>query len=74
VHDLPENRDSVAITRAIIQMGRSLGLRVTAEGVETEAQRDFLTAQGCDDLQGLLISEPLARDAFEAWVSARRGP
>ena len=74
VHDLPENRDSVAITRAIIQMGRSLGLRVTAEGVETEAQRDFLTAQGCDDLQGLLISEPLSRDAFEAWVLARRGP
>ena len=54
-------------------MGRSLGLRVTAEGVETEAQRDFLTAQGCDDLQGLLISEPLSRDAFEAWVLARRG-
>ena len=72
VHDLPENRDSVAITRAIIQMGRSLGLRVTAEGVETEAQRDFLTAQGCDELQGLLVSKPLSRDAFEAWVAARR--
>ena len=39
VHDLPGNRDSAAITRAIIQMGRSLGITVIAEGVETEAQR-----------------------------------
>ena len=71
VHDLPANRDSAAITRAIIQMGRSLGMTVIAEGVETEAQRDFLAAQGCDELQGLLISEPLPQDAFEAWVVAR---
>ena len=68
VHDLPDNRDSAAITRAIIQMGRSLGITVMAEGVELEAQRDFLAAQGCDELQGLLISPPLPRHEFEAWV------
>jgi len=74
VHDLPDNRDSAAITRAIIQMGRSLGITVMAEGVELEAQRDFLAAQGCDELQGLLISPPLPRIEFEAWVmSAPRG-
>ena len=72
VHDLPANRDSAAITRAIIQMGRSLGLTVIAEGVETEAQCDFLAEQGCDELQGMLISPPLPQAAFEAWVAQRQ--
>jgi len=72
VHDLPDNRDSAAITRAIIQMGRSLGITVMAEGVELESQREFLAAQGCDELQGLLISPPLPLAAFEAWVLAHR--
>ena len=72
VHDLPANRDSAAIARAIIQMGRSLGLTVIAEGVETEAQRDFLATQGCDELQGMLISAPLPQAEFEAWVLQRQ--
>lgn len=72
VHDLPDNRDSAAITRAIIQMGRNLGMTVIAEGVETEAQRAFLAAHGCDELQGLLISAPLPQAEFEAWVMKRR--
>jgi len=72
VHDLPDNRDSAAITRAIIQMGRNLGMTVIAEGVETEAQRAFLAAHGCDELQGLLISAPLPQAEFESWVAARR--
>ncbi len=71
VHDLPDNRDSAAITRAIIQMSRSLGLTVLAEGVETEAQRAFLAEHGCHELQGLLISPPLPRAEFEAWVLQR---
>jgi EAL domain-containing protein (putative c-di-GMP-specific phosphodiesterase class I) len=72
VHDLPDNRDSVAITRAIIQMGCSLGMTVIAEGVETEAQRAFLADHGCDELQGLLISAPLPQAEFESWVAQRR--
>jgi len=72
VHDLPGNTDSAAITCAIIQMGHSLGLTVVAEGVETEAQRAFLAAQGCDELQGMLISPPLPQHAFEAWMSERQ--
>jgi diguanylate cyclase (GGDEF)-like protein/PAS domain S-box-containing protein len=72
VHDLPGNRDSGAITRAIIQMGRSLELTVIAEGVETEAQRAYLAGQGCDELQGMLISPPLPQAAFEAWVAQRQ--
>jgi diguanylate cyclase (GGDEF)-like protein/PAS domain S-box-containing protein len=71
--DLPGERDSAAIARAIIQMGLSLGLTVIAEGVETEAQRDFLALQGCDELQGTLVSPPLSVAAFEAWVAERLG-
>jgi diguanylate cyclase (GGDEF)-like protein/PAS domain S-box-containing protein len=74
IHDLPQQRDSAAIARAIIQMGRSLGLTVIAEGVETDAQRDFLAAQGCDELQGTLISPPLSVAEFETWVAARTAP
>jgi diguanylate cyclase (GGDEF)-like protein len=72
VHDLPENRDSAAITRAIIQMGVNLGLTVIAEGVETEAQRDFLARHGCDQLQGMLIGPALPAQAFEAYARQRR--
>ncbi len=69
VTDLPEERDSVAIVRAIIQMGRSLGITVIAEGVETEAQRAFLARERCDELQGEAVSPPLPGLAFETWVA-----
>ena len=72
IQDLPGERDSAAIARAIIQMGLSLGLTVIAEGVETEAQREFLATLGCDELQGMLVSPPLSVAAFEAWVAALR--
>ncbi|HUG25021.1 EAL domain-containing protein [Piscinibacter sp.] len=72
VKDLPGNRGSTAITRAIIQMARSLGITAIAEGVETEAQRSFLALNGCDELQGDLISKPLPAAEFEAWVRTRR--
>ncbi|HJV96723.1 MAG TPA: EAL domain-containing protein [Albitalea sp.] len=70
VKDLPGERGSAAITRAIIQMARSLGITAIAEGVETEAQRSFLALNGCDELQGDLISKPLDAAAFEAWALA----
>jgi len=69
VHDLPGERDSAAIARAIIQMGRSLGITVIAEGVENEAQRAFLAQEGCDELQGNFIGEPVPREALGAWFS-----
>ncbi len=71
IHDLPGERDSAAIARAIIHMGTSLGMTVIAEGVETPEQRHFLATQGCDELQGMLISRPLSIADFEAWVAAR---
>ena len=72
VHDLPGNRDSAAITRAIVQLGLSLGLSVIAEGVENEAQRQFLAQQGCEQIQGLLIGAAMPAAKFEDWVKQRR--
>jgi diguanylate cyclase (GGDEF)-like protein/PAS domain S-box-containing protein len=62
VRDLPAARDSAAITTAIVQMAHSLGISVIAEGVETEAQRDFLVAVECDQLQGYLLGKPLSTE------------
>ncbi|MDD3528547.1 MAG: EAL domain-containing protein [Gallionellaceae bacterium] len=73
VTDIPTDANDVAIATAIIQMAASLGLKVVAEGVETEAQRAFLQAHGCDMMQGYLYSQPLDPDAFAEFVRARAG-
>ncbi len=59
VSGLPEDGDDMAITRAVVAMGHSLGLTVVAEGVETEAQRQSLQALECDVLQGYLFGRPV---------------
>ena len=64
VAGLPANINDCALTRAVIALGRTLGLRVVAEGVETQAQADFLTAEGCGIGQGYLFSQPLPAAAF----------
>ena len=74
VKDLPDEHDSAAIARAIVQLARSLDITVIAEGVETIAQQEFLTRVGCDELQGELVSAPLPAAAFEAWAIALAGP
>jgi diguanylate cyclase (GGDEF)-like protein len=56
--------DGGVIARAIIAMGRSLGLRIVGEGVETPEQLAFLEAQGCDFVQGYLLSAPMSGDAL----------
>lgn len=58
------NADDAAITGAIVRMAKSLGLRVIAEGVETEMQIAFLRAQECDEVQGYFFSKPLSVDAM----------
>lgn len=59
VRDLPDNREDAAIVRAVIGTGHAMGLVVVAEGIETEAQRAFLSGVGCDEGQGTLFSHPL---------------
>lgn len=63
VEDIPADRDSMAITQAVIAMAHSLRLNVVAEGVENEAQLSFLRSEGCDEMQGFHFSE--ARAAYE---------
>ncbi|QDQ27379.1 EAL domain-containing protein [Chitinimonas arctica] len=59
VMDVPGDADDSAITRAIVNLARNLGLQVIAEGVETPEQWSFLKNEGCDEVQGYLISPPL---------------
>ncbi|MCM8813368.1 MAG: EAL domain-containing protein, partial [Candidatus Omnitrophica bacterium] len=56
---LPENKTNVALTSAIITLGHGLGLKIVAEGVETEAELHFLKENRCDELQGFLFSKPV---------------
>ncbi len=60
-----------SLCRAIVSMAHELGMRVVAEGVETEAQRDWLREAGCDFAQGYLFARPMPVEAFEAWIDAR---
>lgn len=71
VRDLPENTDAKAIICAIVAMGLSLGLRVMAEGVETEAQARFLQDINCAESQGYLYAKPMMPHDFEAWLKTR---
>lgn len=64
VRDLEQDSDDAAIVSAIVALGRALGLRIVAEGVETDRQQDFLTRLGCDSLQGYLLGMPVAADCF----------
>ncbi|ASP38866.1 hypothetical protein CHH28_09305 [Bacterioplanes sanyensis] len=59
IQNLPDNNNDAQITRTIIAMAHNLGMRVIAEGVETEAQYHFLERAGCEMLQGFLFSRPL---------------
>jgi len=68
VRDIPEDPNDMIIARTIIAMGHSLGLEIVAEGVENEVQRNFLRKEGCDLLQGYLISRPLSPRAFQEFL------
>ena len=65
------NSNDAVICAATISLGHSLGLGVIAEGVETQAQRDFLSASGCHDYQGYFFSRPLPLDGFEQSIAAQ---
>ena len=64
VRDLENNAEDAAIVSSIVALGRSLQLQVVAEGVETEAQRDFLDQLGCDLLQGYHLGKPMDPETF----------
>jgi EAL domain-containing protein (putative c-di-GMP-specific phosphodiesterase class I) len=65
VTGLPGNPNDVAIIQAILAIGKSLGLCTIAEGIETEAQHDFLLRAGCMEGQGFLYSQPIESTEIE---------
>jgi EAL domain-containing protein (putative c-di-GMP-specific phosphodiesterase class I) len=65
VRNLPDSPNDGAVIQTIITLAHSLGLSVIAEGVETEAQRQFLQRHGCPIYQGNLFSAPVAPAVFE---------
>ncbi len=68
VADIEVRPDARAIVSAVIQLAHQLGLRVVAEGVETEGQRDILLVLQCDELQGYLLARPMAVEALDDWL------
>jgi len=66
IHELPHDDEDVMISKTVIALSKNMGLSVVAEGVETEAQKDFLLSNGCHYIQGYYYSKPLlAKDIKE---------
>lgn len=70
VRDLDKDPEDEAIVRAIISLAESLRFRTIAEGVETEAQLDFLRAAGCQEVQGYLFARPMPAAELPAWLGS----
>lgn len=70
VRDIPEDEEDSAIVKAIIAMAKSLGLTTVAEGVETESQKEFLYANGCENIQGYLYSKPIPAQEMEHFIKS----
>jgi EAL domain-containing protein (putative c-di-GMP-specific phosphodiesterase class I) len=71
VRDISSDSNDAAIVRAIITLARNLGMKVTAEGVENEAQLAFLNAYGCQYAQGYLFGQPMSPDELTGRLRPR---
>ena len=70
VTDMEENDNDAVIVRSTIDLAHNLGLRVTAEGVETQGAWDLLEILGCDNSQGYFMGKPMPAEKLEAWLQA----
>ncbi|MBE7420258.1 MAG: EAL domain-containing protein [Ideonella sp.] len=68
VADIEHSTDALAVVDAVIKLAHALGLKVVAEGVETERQRDVLLGLRCDELQGYLFARPMPARALTVWA------
>jgi diguanylate cyclase (GGDEF)-like protein/PAS domain S-box-containing protein len=69
IDDLPESHSALAIVTSLVQLGRGLSLKIVAEGVENEAQRECLDLLGCPVMQGFLFAKPMSGDEFLIWLT-----
>jgi EAL domain-containing protein (putative c-di-GMP-specific phosphodiesterase class I) len=69
-HLIPDSTDP-ALCKAIIMMAHELGMKVIAEGIETEQQRDLLVAAGCDFGQGYWLARPMSAQSLEVFLSTQ---
>ncbi len=74
VCDLETSADARAIVDAVVKLAQALGLKVVAEGVETEQQQEILRQLGCNELQGYLFAKPMPADALALWAMNDEGP
>jgi EAL domain-containing protein (putative c-di-GMP-specific phosphodiesterase class I) len=74
VLDLETSGDARAVVDAVVKLAQALGLKVVAEGVETEAQGQVLRSLGCDELQGYLFAKPMSAKALALWAMNDVGP
>jgi EAL domain-containing protein (putative c-di-GMP-specific phosphodiesterase class I) len=73
VEGVPGDPTALAVFRAIVQLGKALGLAIYAEGIETEIQRAAITAEGCDCWQGFLRAQPMPSESVLALARTARG-
>lgn len=73
VDSVPGDATALAVLRAIMQLGKALGLAVYAEGIESEIQRAAITAEGCDYWQGFLRAQPMPSESVLALARTARG-
>jgi len=71
IDDVPDNKEDVAIIKAVIALAGNLNLDVLAEGVESEAQMRFLLENGCENIQGYYFSQPISASELEAGFLAK---
>lgn len=69
VTGLPNDKDDIAITTTIIQLAKSMGLKIVAEGAETEQQVEFLSNKECEQIQGYYFSKPLNKEELRTFLS-----
>lgn len=71
--DMLDDPADLAIIKAIIGLGHTLGLRVLAEGVETDEEYRAVRTGGCDEMQGYAFARPMPADQLATWLEERKG-